>query len=105
MVGESILLTLMTYMPLSMRPIHDLSSLGLSALAVYRTRNTMSHAETQATEVRGRHGAETVMMAPELFVAHIAIFKEHDQRSPDDRSTCRQAQLYRGRTLCLTTAQ
>jgi hypothetical protein len=55
---------LMTYKPLDLRSTHDLSSLGLRARTVRITRNEMSHAETQATEARGRRGAEIVMMAP-----------------------------------------
>jgi hypothetical protein len=43
---ESFLLPLMTYGPLVLQPTHGLSNLGLSALAVYRTRNTTRHAET-----------------------------------------------------------
>lgn len=69
-VGKSVLLILMTYEPLGMHPTHDLSSLALNALVIYRTHNTMNHVETQATKVRGRHGVERVMMTPKLLDAH-----------------------------------
>ena len=74
----------MTYRPLSLRPTHDLSSLGLSTLAAYRTHNTTSRAETQAMTTMGRRGTETVMLVSKLFAA---CHKEHDQGSPDDRGT------------------
>jgi hypothetical protein len=44
--GESVHLPLMIYGHLGLWPTHDLSSLGLSALATYRPHNTMSCAET-----------------------------------------------------------
>ena len=69
--GESVLLALMTYMPLGLRPTHDLQNLGLSVLVVYRTHNTTSHTETQAMEARGQRGAETLMTVPKLFIAHV----------------------------------
>jgi hypothetical protein len=74
----------MTYGPLDLWPTHNLSSLGLSALAVYKTHNMMSHAETQAMEARGRHGPVPVTMAPKLFVAHA---------QPVLKSTTRVAQM------------
>jgi hypothetical protein len=67
----------MAYRPLGMRPTHDLSNLELSALVIYRTRNMTSHTETQATDARGWHGIDTVMMPPEFFAAHAASLKEH----------------------------
>jgi hypothetical protein len=88
--GESIYLPLMTDEPLGLRPTHDLSRLGLSALAVYRTRNTMGHTKTHATKARGRRGTETVMMMSGLFAAHAASHKERNQERPNDRYTCRQ---------------
>jgi hypothetical protein len=66
-----------------MRPTHDLLSLGLSALVVYRTHNTTGRAETQATEARGWSGIETVMVMSELFVANDAYHKERDKASLD----------------------
>jgi hypothetical protein len=36
----------MTYGSLGLWPTHDLSSLGLSALVAYKTRNTMGYAKT-----------------------------------------------------------
>lgn len=59
----------MTYVALGLCPTHDLSCLGLSALAAYRTCNTTSYTETQATVVRGQRGTEMTMMVPELFIA------------------------------------
>lgn len=44
--GELVHLPLMTYRLLGMRLTHNLSNLGLSVLAIYRPRNTMSRAET-----------------------------------------------------------
>jgi hypothetical protein len=85
---------------LGLRPTHDLSTLGLSALAVYRARNITSHAKTQAAEARGRRGTDTVMMLLEPFTAS---HKEHDQGSLDDRDTYGQARLYQDRTPCFTT--
>jgi hypothetical protein len=43
----------MTYEVVGMWPTYDLSSLDLSTLAIYRARNMMSPAETQATKARG----------------------------------------------------
>jgi hypothetical protein len=63
-VRESIYLPLMTYGTLGLRLAHDLPSLGLRALAVYRGRNTTSRDETQAMEVKARRGTETVMLMP-----------------------------------------
>jgi hypothetical protein len=40
----------MTYEPLGPRHTHNLLRLGLSALAIYRACNAMSHAKAQATE-------------------------------------------------------
>jgi hypothetical protein len=80
-MGESFLLPLMTYGHLVLQPTHGLSNLDLSALAVYRTRNTTRHAETQAMEARGRRGIETVMMVSELFAANTTSLKEHGQRT------------------------
>lgn len=78
-----VLLPLMTYRPLGMQPTHDLSSLVLNALVIYRTRNTMSHVETQATKVRGRCGAERVTMMPKLLVAHVQlVFKSLPGEAP-----------------------
>jgi hypothetical protein len=65
----------MTYGPQSLWPTHDISILGLSGLAAYRTHNTTGHAETQATETKGQHGTEMVMMMMEIFAAH---HKERD---------------------------
>jgi hypothetical protein len=75
--GELIFLLLMTYGPLGLRPTHDISNLGLSALVIYRTCNTTSHAKIQATKARGRHDTKMVMMVPELFAAHAVSLKEH----------------------------
>jgi hypothetical protein len=84
-MGELFLLPLMTYGLLGLRPTHNLLSLGLSVLVVYRTHNMTRHAETQATEARSQCGTETVMMALELFAAHTTSLKERVQRSSDDR--------------------
>lgn len=73
---ESVLLPLMTYGPLGLRPTHVLSTLGLSALAVNKTRNMISHDETQATEAWGQRGAHAVIMVSELFATHVASLKE-----------------------------
>lgn len=74
--------SLMTYEPLGLWRTHDLLSLGL-AQAIYRTRNTMSHVETQATKVRGRCGAERVTMMPKLLVAHVQlVFKSLPGEAP-----------------------
>jgi hypothetical protein len=48
----------MTYKSLGLRSTHDLSSIGLSTRTIHRARNATSHAEAQATEARGCHGAE-----------------------------------------------
>jgi hypothetical protein len=61
---------------LGLRPTHNLSILGPSALVTYKNRNTMRHAETQAMKARGRHGIETIMMKPELLVTHTPDLKE-----------------------------
>jgi hypothetical protein len=71
----------MTYVALGLRPTHDLSCLGLSALVAYRIRNMTSHTETQATVVRGQRGTKMTMMVPELFIAR---YKERDQGSQDE---------------------
>jgi hypothetical protein len=55
---EPVLIPLMTYGPLGIRTTHDLSSLGLSALAIYRVYNTTSHIETQATMAQGWRGTQ-----------------------------------------------
>lgn len=60
--------SLMTYEPLGLWRTHDLLSLGL-AQAIYRTRNTMSHAKTQATEAKGQHDTKEVMMVLGLHTA------------------------------------
>jgi hypothetical protein len=44
-MGELVFLPL-NLRALGLRPTHDLSTLGLSALAVYRARNTTSCVET-----------------------------------------------------------
>jgi hypothetical protein len=59
----------MTCGALGPRPTHDLSSLGLSALDAYRTRNMTSRAETQAMIARGQCGVDTSKIVPELFAA------------------------------------
>lgn len=61
-----------------MWPTHDLSILGLSALAAYRTRDMIGHAETQAMMARGRRGTETTMMVSGLLAANVAHHKECD---------------------------
>lgn len=71
----------MTYEPLELRHTHDLLRLGLSEQT---TRNTTSHAETQATKAKGRRGAEAVMMASGLRVAHAVRHNEHEYRRPSD---------------------
>jgi hypothetical protein len=43
----------MTYKAIDLQPTHDLPSLGLSTLAIYRARNMMSHTETHSTKGRG----------------------------------------------------
>lgn len=77
-----------------MRPTHDLLSLGLSALAAYRTHNTTGCVETQATTARGRRDTDTTIMMLGLFIAHIARHKEHDHGSPYDICTYGQIQLH-----------
>jgi hypothetical protein len=67
----------MTYGLPGLRSTHDLSSLGLSALAAYMTYNTTSRA---IQDLQGQHGAGTTMMASGLFATHVARHKEHDQR-------------------------
>jgi hypothetical protein len=69
--GESVLLPLMTYGSLGLQPTHDLLSLGLSALGIYRTHNTMSHTKTLAMKARGQCGKDRVMMTSELLAAHM----------------------------------
>jgi hypothetical protein len=71
----------MSYVALGLRPTHDLSFLGLSELAAYKTRSTTSHTEPQATVVRGQRGTEMTMMVPELFISR---YKERDQGSQDE---------------------
>jgi hypothetical protein len=61
----------MTYGPIGMPPTHDLPSLGMSALAICRADNTMSHTKTQATKARGQRGTERVIMMPELVTVHV----------------------------------
>jgi hypothetical protein len=53
----------MTYELLDLWSTQDLSSLVLSTQTDHRARNTMSHAETQATEARVRHSVEIAIMA------------------------------------------
>jgi hypothetical protein len=74
----------MMYGPLGLWPTHDLSSLGLSALVTYRARNTTSHDETEATKARDWCGTETIIMAPELLVAHAQLVL---------KSTMKEAQM------------
>jgi hypothetical protein len=83
----------MTYKPLGLWPTHDLSSLGLSALAAYRTHNMMSRTETQRTEGRGRYSTYMTMMVLELFTTHAVSHKERDQGSPDHRGIYKQTHL------------
>lgn len=73
--GESVLLSLMTYGPQGMRHTHDLSSLGLSALDIYRTCNTIGRAESQATKARGQRDIERVKMTLILVVHAQLVFK------------------------------
>jgi hypothetical protein len=53
----------MTYELLDLWSTQDLSSLVLSTQTDRRARNTMSHAETQATEARVRRSVEIAIMA------------------------------------------
>jgi hypothetical protein len=74
----------MTYVSLGLRCTHNLLNLDLSTPTINRTRNTMSHAETQATEAKGRCGVEVVMMALDLHTTCTAYHKGRSQGSPDD---------------------
>jgi hypothetical protein len=60
--GPSVSSVLMTYEPLDLRSTYDLSRLGMSMQTGHGARNTTSHAENEATDARGRHGAEMVIM-------------------------------------------
>jgi hypothetical protein len=91
MLEESVHLPLMNYVPLGLRPTHDVLIQGLSTLSTYRAHNTMSHAETQATKARGRHGTEKTIMVPEPLASHaqpdlMRLFRERRQprRIPKD---------------------
>jgi hypothetical protein len=79
-VEEPIHLPLMTYGPLGLWHALDILSIGLSTSAIYRTRNTMSHAEIHTTEAKGRHGAEAVMMALSFHVTHTTCHKKYASR-------------------------
>jgi hypothetical protein len=65
----------MTYGALGPQRTHDLSSLGLSALDAYRTRNMTSRAETQATIARGQCSIDTSKIVPKLFTAQATRHK------------------------------
>lgn len=69
-IRKSILLPLMTYKVIGLQPTHGLPSLGLSPLAIYRTRYTTSHAEAQATKAKDWHDTGRVMMTLEPLAAH-----------------------------------
>jgi hypothetical protein len=91
----------MIYERLGLRPTQDISILGLSALAAYRTRNTTDRVKIQATAVRGRRDTETTMMVPELFAAH---HKEQPGK-PKRLRHIRTMKLYQRRMPCFTTTQ
>jgi hypothetical protein len=76
----------MAYDPLGLRHTHDLSSLGLSVQAIHRASNTTSHAETQATEGRGRRVAEVVMVTLGPHTTHVIRHNVHEWRRPSNKT-------------------
>src|SRR5688572_11208461 len=75
----------MTYVSLGLQRTHDIVRLGLGTQTVYRTCNTTSRAETQATEARRRRVIEVVMMAPGSHASHVVHHNEYKPRRPSDQ--------------------
>jgi hypothetical protein len=93
----------MIYWLLGMWPTHDLSSLGLSVLAIHRPRKSHKPHRDLGYSGQGSARHRDNNDGAMAFAGHASCHKERNQGSLDDRGTNEQTQLYQDRTPCFTT--